>query len=131
MTPTAPAGAPSAWTGSNARCRAAAASPPRDLPAPDPATFLRRSFAEASYRYTARMTVGLAADDLRGRLFAHLPGDVQDLGPDACAVRISADSAELVTQYIAAIAALDVPCALDAPAEITERLRGLARRLAR
>ncbi|GLZ03335.1 DNA-binding transcriptional regulator [Actinomadura sp. NBRC 104412] len=104
---------------------------PRDLPAPDPATFLRRSFAEASYRYTARMTVGLTADDLRGRLFAHLPGDVQDIGPDECAVRISADSAELVTQYIAAIAALDVPCALDAPAEITERLRGLARRLAR
>jgi biotin operon repressor len=34
---------------------------PRDLPAPDAATFLLRSFAHADYRHTARVSVGLSA----------------------------------------------------------------------
>jgi predicted DNA-binding transcriptional regulator YafY len=102
---------------------------PRELPAPDAASYLVRSFAEASYRYTARMTVRLPADDLRQRLFVPLRG-IEDLGPDDCAVRISAESAELVTQYVAAIAALGAPFTLDAPPEILDRLRRLAGRLA-
>jgi predicted DNA-binding transcriptional regulator YafY len=102
---------------------------PRDLPAPNAAAFVTRSFAEASYRYTARLTIRLAAGTLRARLYAHIPGEVEALGPDECAVRISADSAELVTQYIAAIAALGAAFTLDAPKEITDRLRALTRRL--
>ncbi|GAA2440497.1 WYL domain-containing protein [Actinomadura vinacea] len=102
---------------------------PRELPAPDAAAYLTASFAGASYRYTARITVELGADAVRSRLFAHIPGDIEEHGPDACTVRLSADSAELVTQYVAAIAALGAGCALDAPEEITDRLRALRTRL--
>lgn len=104
---------------------------PRDLPAPDPATYLTRSFAAARYRHTAWMTVRLPADDVRSGVFAAIPGEVEDRGPDECAVRLSADSAELVTQYVAAIAALGAEFTLDAPEEVVTRVRDLAHRLSR
>ncbi|GAA3740190.1 hypothetical protein HDA32_002664 [Spinactinospora alkalitolerans] len=43
---------------------------------------------------------------------------------------MSADSAEPVVQYIAAIAALGAEFTLDAPEEIVERVWDLGRRLA-
>lgn len=43
---------------------------------------------------------------VRASLFASIPGDIDLHGPDECTVRLSADSAELVIQFIAAIAAL-------------------------
>ncbi|MGH3982571.1 MAG: helix-turn-helix transcriptional regulator [Pseudonocardiaceae bacterium] len=76
----------------------------RDLPTPDAASYLTQSFASASYRYTASITVALPADTVGASLFASIPGDIDSHGPDACTVRLSADSAELVTQFIAAIA---------------------------
>ncbi|MDA8371464.1 MAG: YafY family protein [Nocardiopsaceae bacterium] len=104
---------------------------PRKLPAPDAAQYLVRSFARASYRYTARMTVELPAPDVRARLFAAVPGEIEARGPTTCAVRLSADSAELVIQYVAAIAALGAEFTLEAPGEITERVSDLGHRLAR
>ncbi len=102
---------------------------PRDLPAPDAATYLTRSFATAEYRYTARVTVHLPAETVRARLFASIPGDVAVEGPEECTLRLSADSAELVVQYIAAVAALGAECGVEAPEEITRRVRDLGRRL--
>ncbi|MBG6091661.1 putative DNA-binding transcriptional regulator YafY [Actinomadura viridis] len=108
---------------------------PRDLPDPGPggsadaAGYLVRSLAGASYRLTARLRVELSAEAVRDGLFAHVPGEIVPRGPDACAVRISADSAELVTQYVVAIAALGAEFTLDAPEEITARLRELRSRL--
>ncbi|MBA8825946.1 putative DNA-binding transcriptional regulator YafY [Saccharopolyspora lacisalsi] len=103
--------------------------PPRELPAPDAATYLTRSFASASYRYTVWVTVRLPAEEVRTRLLAPVPGDIDDRGPEECLVRISADSADLVTQYVAATAALDAEITIDAPAEISHRVRHAGRRL--
>ncbi|MGW5364616.1 helix-turn-helix transcriptional regulator [Actinopolymorpha pittospori] len=103
---------------------------PRELPAPDAATYLTRSFSTAPYRYTAWVSVQLSAKALRAGLFAAVPGSIEERGPDGCAVRLSADSAELVVQYVAAIAALGAEFTLDAPEVINERLRELGRRLA-
>jgi predicted DNA-binding transcriptional regulator YafY len=38
---------------------------PRELPAPDAAAFLVRSFARATYRHSARLAVALPADEVR------------------------------------------------------------------
>ncbi|GAB2889126.1 helix-turn-helix transcriptional regulator [Streptomyces mayteni] len=102
----------------------------RPLPAPDAATFLVRSLAAAGYRHTARLTVGLGADALRARLFAGLPGEIEPRGADACAVRLSAESAELVVQYAALLLALDAAVALtDASPEVAAGLGALRDRL--
>ncbi|QUH05551.1 WYL domain-containing protein [Saccharopolyspora erythraea] len=102
---------------------------PRELPAPDPATYLTRSFASARYTYTARISVALSAEEVRVGLFAPLPGDIEDRGTRRCTVRVSAESPELVTQYVAAVAALGAEYSLDAPDEIVRRVRELGRRL--
>ncbi|MFC4000431.1 helix-turn-helix transcriptional regulator [Prauserella oleivorans] len=99
----------------------------RPLPAADPATYLRDSFDSASYRYTARLTIGLPESEVRSRLPTRVPGELTPAGPDRCHARLSADSAELVVHYIAAIAALGAEFTLDAPEEIEHRLRALAR----
>jgi hypothetical protein len=75
------------------------------------------------------MTVRLTAEDIQARLFTRIPGEIEARGPDTSAVRLSADSAELLVQYIAALAALGAPFTLDAPAEITDRVRELGLRL--
>lgn len=100
---------------------------PRELPAPDAASYLTRSFANASYRYTAHTTVQLPADAVRDGVFGPIPGDIDDHGPDWCTVRLSANSPQLVTQYVAAIAALGAQFSLEAPDEITARLRHMGR----
>ncbi|GHC84976.1 DNA-binding transcriptional regulator [Nocardiopsis terrae] len=99
---------------------------PRDLPAPDPATFLTRLFARGTYRYTATVTVELPEEQVRERLYGPLPGRVEPRGPDRCEVRISADSLDLVCQYTAVVLSLGAGSALDAPAEVTDRLRRAA-----
>ncbi|RDI49059.1 putative DNA-binding transcriptional regulator YafY [Nocardia mexicana] len=105
---------------------------PRPLPARDPADYLTRSLARATYRHTARLAVPLDVDTLRAKLFAPVPGSVDPDGPNACTVRLSADSAELVTQYVAAIAALDTAVELlDASDEVAEGLRRSAERTTR
>jgi predicted DNA-binding transcriptional regulator YafY len=102
---------------------------PRDLPEPDPAAYLARVFAAASYRHSARMTVRLPAETVRAGVFASIPGEVEDRGADGCAIRLSAESADLVVQFVVAIAALGAEFTLDAPREIAERVRELGRRL--
>ncbi|MCO5991508.1 YafY family transcriptional regulator [Actinoallomurus spadix] len=104
---------------------------PRELPAPDPAAFLTRGLARATYRHTVRMTVRLPADAVRAGRFFSIPGEIEDRGADGCAIRLSADSADLVVQCIALIAALGAEFTLDASPEIVERVRDLGRRLTR
>lgn len=103
---------------------------PRELPAPDAVTYLTRSFAGARYRYTAWITVGMSAEALRSSELLSIAGHIEERGPQESAIRVSADSADLVTQYIAAITALGVEFTIDAPAEIIQRVRQLGRRLA-
>ncbi|HEY3506521.1 MAG TPA: WYL domain-containing protein [Actinocatenispora sp.] len=103
---------------------------PRPLPAPDAATFLARSFAGARYRYGARIGVALSADAVRTRAPAPVSWQVDAAGPDRCTVLFSADSAELVVQQVAAVAALGADCTVDADREIVRRLHTLGRVLA-
>lgn len=104
-------------------------STPRELSAPDAASYLSNSFAAASYSYTAEMTVLLSADALRAGVFGPIPGTIDEAGPDRCTVRLSAEAPDLVTQYIAVIGALGAEFSLKAPDEIITRLRQLGHRL--
>ncbi|WP_116040530.1 helix-turn-helix transcriptional regulator [Amycolatopsis palatopharyngis] len=101
----------------------------RELPAPDAATYLTQAFAGAQYRHTARITVALPADTVRAGLFANIPGDIEEHGPRECTIRLSADSEALVLQFLAAIAALGADFSIEAPEEITGRVRELGHRL--
>jgi predicted DNA-binding transcriptional regulator YafY len=99
---------------------------PRALPAPDPATYLVRSFAAATYRYAARLTVALPEDAVRAGVPATIPGDVDACGPDTCTVRLTAESVELVVQFVAAVAALGAPVVLEeASEEVVRRMHAL------
>lgn len=103
----------------------------RQLPATDAASYVINSLAAASYRYTARLTVDLAAADVRAGIFGPIPGDIDDLGSNRCMVRLTGESPDLVTQYIALVAALGAEFTLDAPEEIMDRLHHLGARLHR
>lgn len=102
---------------------------PRELPAPDPAAHLLRTFAGATYLHTTRITVGLSAETLRARLYGPFPGWIEPLGPDTCQVRISTDSLDLACQYALAVLSLGAEFDLDAPPRVAERLRAVGARL--
>ncbi|GAB3708737.1 YafY family protein [Nocardiopsis oceani] len=104
---------------------------PRELPAPDPATFLTRLFAQGTYRHTVTVCLDLPEEEVRGRLYGPLPGRIASLGPDRCEVRVSADSLDLVCQYTAVVLSLGSAFTLDAPAEVRERLTTVAARISR
>ena len=97
-----------------------------ELPDPDAAAFLVRSFALATYRHSARLVVGLPADAVRAGVFATIPGDVDAHAPDACTVALTAESVELVVQFVAAIAALGAPVRVEETSdEVGRRVREL------
>lgn len=102
---------------------------PRELPAGNAADYIAKSFAQASYRYTAVVTVHTTAATVREGVFGPFPWEMRDVGPGKCTVRISASSLELVIQHIALIAALGTGFEVMAPAEITDRVRSLGRLL--
>jgi len=108
----------------------------RTLPAPDAATYLVRSFASATYRHTARLSVALSADAVRAGVFATVPGEIEgraieDGGPDACTVRLTAESVELVVQFVAAIATLGAPVTMEEMSdEVAAHVRELSGLLA-
>jgi predicted DNA-binding transcriptional regulator YafY len=114
---------------------------PRELPAPDAASYLVRSFAGATYRHTARLAVGLSADAVRAGVFATIPGEIDEQdgdkhdgdkhGGDACTVRLTAESVELVVQFVAAIATLGAPVTVEEMSEeVAIAVRGLGALLA-
>ncbi|MBV2366424.1 helix-turn-helix transcriptional regulator [Streptomonospora nanhaiensis] len=104
---------------------------PRDLPGGDPAAYLTASMAAASYRHRAVVAVEMGARELAERLFTSMPGWVEERGPGACAVHLSAEEPELVVRFVAAVGALGAPFRVeDSSAEVAERVRELGRRLA-
>ncbi|MBB3050703.1 putative DNA-binding transcriptional regulator YafY [Prauserella isguenensis] len=100
---------------------------PRPQP-DDPVAHLRESFAAASYRYTAHVTVELPESEVR-RWVPALPGELTGDGPGRCRARVSADSAELVVQYAASVAAVAAArgarVTVDAGPDVAEPLRSL------
>jgi predicted DNA-binding transcriptional regulator YafY len=106
---------------------------PRELPAPDAASYLLESFAGASYRYTALLAIDLPADTVREAFFRAFPGTVTPNGPGSCEVRISTESSALLVQYVAGVAALgaalDIAFTLTASPEATDLIRSVGRAL--
>ena len=100
---------------------------PRELPADDAASYLLESFASASYRYTALLAVELSAAAVGETFFGGLPGTITPTGPGSCEVRISSESAALLIQYVAGVAALGVEFSLTASPETTALIRSVGR----
>ena len=103
---------------------------PRELPAADAATAVTRSFAAATYRHSARMTVAASAADVRAGVFATIPGEVEPSGAGSCSVRLSAETPELVVQFVLAVAALGADFTLDADDAVRTLLDAVTERLA-
>lgn len=99
---------------------------PRELPAPDPASFLTDRLARGAYRHTATLTVRIPAHTLLERLFHRPPGRVRALDEHRCEVRVSADDLDLLCRHISVVAALGEPLTCEAPPEAVERMRGTA-----
>ncbi|GAA1234226.1 YafY family protein [Prauserella halophila] len=118
------------------RMRDVTATGRRFVPRPqseDPVAQLRESFAAATYRHTAHVTIELPEPEVR-RWVPALPGGLSADGPDRCRARVSADSAELVVQYVALLAALAAArgagVTVEAGPEVTGPLRSLGTTLA-
>jgi predicted DNA-binding transcriptional regulator YafY len=99
---------------------------PRTLPAPDAASFLRRSITEAPYRYAGLATVAAPAPAVLARVPMLLPSKVTPTGDDTCTVVLGADA---LGQLVQDIVALDAEFTLDAPDELLDRLDAVAHRL--
>ncbi|ADB35965.1 Helix-turn-helix type 11 domain protein [Kribbella flavida DSM 17836] len=96
----------------------------RDLPAPDAATYLTESFATATYRHWATLRVQLPADEVRAGFYGRwLPGRVEPAGADACVVHLTAESPQLLVQYLAGVVALGAEFTLEAAEETAEVIR--------
>ncbi|MFI7059802.1 helix-turn-helix transcriptional regulator [Kribbella sp. NPDC050124] len=106
---------------------------PRDLPAPDAASYLVQSFATASYRHSVTLRVGLPADEFRRNFHGWwLPGTVEDDGSGSCVVRLTAESPQLLIQYVAAVVALGADFTVDeATPETAEAIAQVGERLQR
>ncbi|KAA5825926.1 WYL domain-containing protein [Saccharopolyspora hirsuta] len=101
---------------------------PRELPADSAADYLRRSIADAPYRYTARVAVRAPAEAVREHLHPLIPSRVSPTGEDSCTVELGEDSLSQLTRQIAAVAALDVEFTVDTSDEVRAQLRAHLRR---
>jgi predicted DNA-binding transcriptional regulator YafY len=99
---------------------------PRTLPAPDAASFLRRSITEAPYRYAGLATVTAPAASVLARVPTLLPSKVTPTGDDTCTVVLGADA---LGQLVQDIVAMDAEFTLDAPDELLDHLDAVAHRL--
>jgi hypothetical protein len=52
-------------------------------------------------------------------VFATIPGEIEEQGRDGCTVRLTAETVELVVQFVAAIATLGAPVTVE---EISEEV---------
>ncbi|WP_439028857.1 WYL domain-containing protein [Gordonia terrae] len=100
---------------------------PRELPDPDPITYVANSIRTTPYRYTARAIVSAPAETIAARLNSAVPGRVRPLNDHTCTVTLGADSPEPIA---ADLIALSAPFTLDAPPELLDNLHTLADRLA-
>lgn len=98
---------------------------PRELPF-DPAEHVAAAVTRAPYRYTGRATVAAPAESVLARLPAPLPGRVQAIDEQSCAVTLGADRLDLV---LADLVALGADFTLEASDELREAVRETARRL--
>ncbi|MCI2418092.1 WYL domain-containing protein [Saccharopolyspora sp. K220] len=95
---------------------------PRDLPAESAAEYLRRSIADAAYRYTAQVTVHTPAETVLEHLHLLLPQRVAPIDDRSCTVQLSEETLAAITRHIIELADLDAELIIDAPAELRRQL---------
>jgi predicted DNA-binding transcriptional regulator YafY len=100
---------------------------PRELPAPDAATFVARSIESLGSRVEARLTAEGSAAEIgdRARWFG---GSVTSLANGSCEVRVAGESVEWLA---ACVGLLGVEVEVHEPPELVEHVREVAARLAR
>ena len=99
---------------------------PRALPAKDPAAYVAANLSGAPMRYQARVTLHVAAEEVRKRRY--LWGVVEALDERTCEYRTSDDSLDWLALRIAM---LGVAFEIHEPPELVEALRALGERCAR
>ncbi|MGP4019641.1 helix-turn-helix transcriptional regulator [Saccharopolyspora sp. 5N708] len=102
---------------------------PRALPAESAAEYLRRSIADAPYRYTAQVTVQAPAETVLDHLHPLLPQRVTPVGDRGCTVQLGEDTLPAITRQIIELADLDAELAIDATAELRGHLDARLRRV--
>ena len=100
---------------------------PRKLPAKDAAAYVGQSITAAPYRYEARVTLHVAADEVTRRVPAYW-GTVTPKSAHTCEYRTSDDDLGWLALRIAM---LGVDFDVKEPPELLEHLRALASRLER
>ncbi|SFO97976.1 Predicted DNA-binding transcriptional regulator YafY, contains an HTH and WYL domains [Amycolatopsis arida] len=104
--------------------------PARPLPAPDPATYLRRSLEGAPYRYSAEAVVRAPAAEVRRRLSGLFPGRIEARDDSSCVVRLGSNDLARLTRDVLAVASLGVPFTVSAESPVREHLVEVSRGLA-
>ncbi len=99
---------------------------PRELPARDAAAYVQRSIADAPSRYEAVLTLHAPAQEIAGRFPARW-GTVTPIDSSSCEFRTGDDDLDWLAVRIAM---LRVDFEVQAPPELGEHMRMLARRLA-
>ncbi|MFL5870459.1 MAG: helix-turn-helix transcriptional regulator [Solirubrobacterales bacterium] len=100
----------------------------RRIPAKDAASFVQRSIAARPNRFEARVTIGLPAEQVRGRVSSWLGGRVDAIDEESCEYRTGDDDLGWLALRIAM---LGVDFELRDPPELAEHLRILGERLVR
>jgi predicted DNA-binding transcriptional regulator YafY len=103
----------------------------REIPAADAATYMAESFAAATYKHSAVLRVELSEEAVREGFYGWwLPGTVVPTGPESCVLTLSADSAQLLIQYVAGVVALGADFTLEAAPETAAIIHSVGARLA-
>jgi predicted DNA-binding transcriptional regulator YafY len=100
---------------------------PRTLPAKDAAAYVNQSITTAHNRFEARVTLHVAAHEIRSRVPAHW-GAITPIDGDRCEYRTGDADLEWLAVRIAM---LGVDFEVHEPPELVEHLRSLASRLSR
>jgi predicted DNA-binding transcriptional regulator YafY len=99
----------------------------RELPAKDPAAYVKQSIAGAWSRYEARVTVHASAEEIAVRL-PYFAGAVSPIDDQRCEFRASDDDIEWLALRVAM---LGVEVEVHEPPELVEQLGVLSERLGR
>ena len=101
---------------------------PRKLPAKDAASYVAQSIAGAPGRYEARVTLGVAAEEIERRVSTYWGGSLEPIDEHSCVYRTGDHDLGWLAMRIAM---LGVDFVVHEPPELVEHVRALAARLER
>jgi predicted DNA-binding transcriptional regulator YafY len=97
---------------------------PRELPAGDPAEYVRQTITSTPYRYTVRATVPSPAEAVRSRLPMAISARIQPIDETSCTVLLGADSLD---RLVRDVVVLGPGAHLEASPEVMAHLRDVGR----